>query len=177
MKRLDIDDDPKKQEVIFNEVILLQNLVHPNIIKYYETFEHENKLCIVMEFAQCGTFHITIQQSPSFTFIPCKFLGDMKQRVVEKKQQKEFFPEDLVLLFNNHFIRKLDHIYKFYHALLSFYCSFSVCCYKNQSSVIVLRSQLPKNECSYDINRFGIGFHRCASQLNIYTTTRSCTAT
>jgi len=32
MKRLDLDEDPKKQEVVFNEVKLLQSLSHPNII-------------------------------------------------------------------------------------------------------------------------------------------------
>ena len=54
MKRLDLDDDLKKQEVVFNEVKLLQNLAHPNIIRYLEAFEHEKRLCIVMEYAQNG---------------------------------------------------------------------------------------------------------------------------
>ncbi|KAM3133981.1 hypothetical protein pb186bvf_013947 [Paramecium bursaria] len=35
-----------------NEVNVIKVLKHPNIIKYYDSFQHNNKLCIVMEYAE-----------------------------------------------------------------------------------------------------------------------------
>ncbi|KAL4433127.1 hypothetical protein ABPG74_010822 [Tetrahymena malaccensis] len=75
MKRLNLEEDNQKQQVIFNEVKVLENLVHPNIIKYYETFQYEQKLCIVMEYAEGG---------------------DLKKRVTEKQHKKEFFDESQI---------------------------------------------------------------------------------
>ncbi|KAL4481423.1 hypothetical protein ABPG72_010576 [Tetrahymena utriculariae] len=75
MKRLNLDEDNQKQQVIFNEVKVLENLVHPNIIKYYETFQYEQKLCIVMEYAEGG---------------------DLKKRVTEKQHKKELFDESQI---------------------------------------------------------------------------------
>lgn len=37
-----------------NEVKLLRSLDHPNIISHYDSFTHNNKLCIVMEYAENG---------------------------------------------------------------------------------------------------------------------------
>lgn len=39
-----------------NEIQLMQNLNHPNIIKYYNSFEHKGKLCIIMEYADSGKY-------------------------------------------------------------------------------------------------------------------------
>lgn len=30
----------------------MKELKHPNIIKYYDSFEHNDKLCIIMEYAK-----------------------------------------------------------------------------------------------------------------------------
>lgn len=40
-----------------NEVKLLRSLDHPNIISYYDSFVHHNKLCIVMEYAENGIIY------------------------------------------------------------------------------------------------------------------------
>ena len=55
LKRIDLRDmdsftiDPQ------NEVKVLKSLDHPNIIKYFDTFMHNSKLCILMEYADNGT--------------------------------------------------------------------------------------------------------------------------
>jgi NIMA (never in mitosis gene a)-related kinase len=37
-----------------NEAKVLESLDHPNIIKYFETFIYNHKLCIIMEYADNG---------------------------------------------------------------------------------------------------------------------------
>ena len=61
MKRLLLskEDQANKQ----NEVVLLESLTHPNIIKYYESFIHNNKLCIIMEYAHFGDMKQKIKQA------------------------------------------------------------------------------------------------------------------
>ena len=39
---------------VLNEVCLLQQLDHPNIIKYHEYFKDGSKFCIVTEYADNG---------------------------------------------------------------------------------------------------------------------------
>lgn len=45
------DDQNKKNE---NEINIFKSLNHPYIIRYYESFIKDNKLCIVMDLAQGG---------------------------------------------------------------------------------------------------------------------------
>ena len=54
MKRISLMQEESKFHSPLNEAKLLQSLDHPNIIKYYETFIHNDKLCIVMEYADNG---------------------------------------------------------------------------------------------------------------------------
>lgn len=49
MKRIDLIFDTVDPQ---NEVSIMKVLKHPNIIKFYDSFEHNDKLCIVMEFAK-----------------------------------------------------------------------------------------------------------------------------
>ena len=37
-----------------NEVNVLKSLNHPNIVRYYDSFIHNSKLCILMEYAENG---------------------------------------------------------------------------------------------------------------------------
>lgn len=50
-------------------------LDHPNIIKYYETFIYNHKLCIIMEYADNGK-----------KLYALNFKGDLKEKVKQAKQ-------------------------------------------------------------------------------------------
>ena len=55
MKRLDLSNNELPS--VLNEVCLLQQLDHPNIIKYHEYFKENSKFCIVMEYADNGDLY------------------------------------------------------------------------------------------------------------------------
>ena len=45
----------KEREETFKEAVILKNLNHPNIVHFEEVFiSKNNKLKIVMEYAECG---------------------------------------------------------------------------------------------------------------------------
>jgi len=75
LKRLDISNC--ELPIVLNEVCLLQQLDHPNIIKYHEYFKDVSKICIVMEYADNG---------------------DLFNQVYEAKKNKTIINEALVLL-------------------------------------------------------------------------------
>lgn len=49
MKRIDLAFNTVDPQ---NEVNLMKVLNHPNIIKYYDSYEHHEKLYIIMEYAK-----------------------------------------------------------------------------------------------------------------------------
>ena len=73
MKRLDISNNELPS--VLNEVCLLQQLDHPNIIKYHEYFKDTSKFCIVMEYADNG---------------------DLNGQVCETRKNKTHLPETTV---------------------------------------------------------------------------------
>lgn len=60
MKRISMLQEDNMGLSPLNEAKVLQSLDHPNIIKYYETFVHNSKLCIVMEYADNGNSYIAL---------------------------------------------------------------------------------------------------------------------
>lgn len=60
---------------ILNEIALLQELHHPNIIKYHECLKDGHRICLLMEYADNG---------------------DLGQRVHEVKKSKLRFSETIV---------------------------------------------------------------------------------
>ena len=69
-----------------NEVKVLKSLDHANIIKHYDSFVHNNKLCILMEYAENGrNFKI--------------FKADLSMKIKEAKLNESFIPESTVLYF------------------------------------------------------------------------------
>jgi NIMA (never in mitosis gene a)-related kinase len=68
-----------------NEVKVLKSLDHPNIISTYDSFIHNNKLCILMEYADNGKRH----------HILC--LADLALTIKEHKLANKFIKEETVL--------------------------------------------------------------------------------
>ena len=82
LKRLDISNC--ELPTVLNEVCLLQQLDHPNIIKYHEYFKDERKICIVMEYADNG---------------------DLFNQVYEAKKAKTAISESMVLFFSENYLK------------------------------------------------------------------------
>lgn len=47
---------------ILNEIALLQELNHPNIIRYREYFKEGYKICLLMEYADNGDLYKRVQE-------------------------------------------------------------------------------------------------------------------
>ena len=54
-KNYEDDVDGVKKKYIWREIEMLTQLRHPNIIKYYETFEDENYIYLIIEYANNGS--------------------------------------------------------------------------------------------------------------------------
>lgn len=64
--------DQEKLEIV-NEAMILKHADHPNIIKFYDFFEdsmQQDKLCIVMEYADDGDLQQKIKKMPKDQFFP-----------------------------------------------------------------------------------------------------------
>ena len=63
MKRILIDiNEEKENNTYFNEIEVFKRLNHCNLIKYQESFIHNNKLCIIMEYANQGDLNLLIEK-------------------------------------------------------------------------------------------------------------------
>jgi calcium-dependent protein kinase len=60
-----MDEDEKK--MLFNEINILRNLDHPNIVKMYEFFEDEKRYYIVTEICKGGELFDEIIARGKFT--------------------------------------------------------------------------------------------------------------
>lgn len=73
--------DPKQREKCLKEVELMKPLDHPNIIKYIDSFIHNNELIIVTEWAEKGDLKrlIKIQQQEETPFEEIRIWEYMQQ--------------------------------------------------------------------------------------------------
>ena len=51
IKQMDLDDQPKK-ELIINEIIVMKDFKHKNIVNYIDSFLINNELWVVMEYME-----------------------------------------------------------------------------------------------------------------------------
>ena len=82
---------PKQQEEAMNEIKVLKSLNNPFIIKYKESFLHQNFLCIVMNYADGG---------------------DLYHLIKKKKEQKQYIPESLIKKIFTQICISLLHVHK-----------------------------------------------------------------
>ena len=62
MKRIIFDPkDTTQTATNINEIEIIKQLNHPNLIQYYKSFIHKNKLCIIMEYADGGDLSSKIE--------------------------------------------------------------------------------------------------------------------
>lgn len=61
IKKNKLDEDAI--EMIKQEVQILSSIDHPNIVKYYETYDDESKLYLVMEYINGGELFDKLQES------------------------------------------------------------------------------------------------------------------
>lgn len=64
LKKATMDDDEKR--MFFNEINVLRNLDHPNILKMYEFFEDEKRYYIVTDICKGGELFDEILQRGKF---------------------------------------------------------------------------------------------------------------
>ena len=74
-----------------NEIQLMESLDHPNIIKYYDSFEHKGDLCIIMEYADSG-----LSINYYYFLIKFYFLGDLSVKLMEAQKKNQHFDEEQV---------------------------------------------------------------------------------
>jgi calcium-dependent protein kinase len=65
LRKAHMDEDEKK--MLFNEINILRNLDHPNIVKMYEFFEDEKRYYIVTEICKGGELFDEIIARGKFT--------------------------------------------------------------------------------------------------------------
>ena len=55
MKMIDVDiNTGTLPEAVNNEIIILEKLHHPNIVKFHESFIYEEQLCLILEYCDQG---------------------------------------------------------------------------------------------------------------------------
>jgi serine/threonine-protein kinase CLA4 len=88
IKQMDLRNQPRK-ELIVNEIIVMKDNEHPNIVNFLESFlqEQNNELWVVMEYMQGGALTDVIEKNPNITedqisaicFGTCKGLAHLHQ--------------------------------------------------------------------------------------------------
>ena len=62
IKQIPLNEMSKEEsQNALNEVKVLSMLNHPNVIRYYDSFEHDKAMMIVMEYAEGGTLYEHLQ--------------------------------------------------------------------------------------------------------------------
>ena len=67
VKKIEINNSKSKYDKTIKEINLLKNLEHPNIVKYYDYFQEENYIYLMMEYLDGGTLKQYIINNKNIT--------------------------------------------------------------------------------------------------------------
>ncbi len=67
VKKMSINHSEKKYSNIIKEINLLKHLDHPNIVKYYDYFEEEDYIYLMMEYLEGGTLQQYMKENTNIT--------------------------------------------------------------------------------------------------------------
>ena len=67
VKKMSINHSEKKYSNIIKEINLLKHLDHPNIVKYYDYFEEEDYIYLMMEYLEGGTLRQYMKEKTNIT--------------------------------------------------------------------------------------------------------------
>lgn len=75
MKKMDLRKQ-QRRELLFNEVVIMRDYHHPNIVEMYDSFLVEDELWVVMEFLEGGALtdivtHARMDEEQIATVIFC----------------------------------------------------------------------------------------------------------
>lgn len=86
MKRVDLSFRESFVVDPLNEAKVLKSLDHPNIIAHYDSFIQNNKLCILMEYAENGT--------------DSTYAADLSLKIKDAKSSESYIEEATVVYLN-----------------------------------------------------------------------------
>lgn len=114
IKVLDKEKLRESIECIMEEVAILNTLDHPNIVKYYETYDDSKYIYLVMEYISgCQLFDkITQQKNQNFTeFEACKYMRELVSSINHCHAQgiihRDIKPENIMIT-NENTVRLID---------------------------------------------------------------------
>ncbi len=96
----------KNEDLFLNEVQITSRLVHKNIVKIFDFFKFQNKLCLILEYVQGPTLRDLIDQNQEFNEKKIANIFEQLLTAVEFAHSKNIVhrdlkPENIIILQNN----------------------------------------------------------------------------
>ena len=87
----------KAKTKILHETTILKNLNHPNVVKFYETFESNNHILIIMEYISCGDLLTFVRKRTKLSEKVAKFIFRQIIEALQYIHSKNIIHRDIKL--------------------------------------------------------------------------------